>query len=930
MESFLIYIGKAALAAGAFYLAYLALFQNRKQFVFNRFYLPVSLGLSFLIPLITFTTVKYIEAPAAGVNSFALPGSTLVTTQINSAPLTFWPHYLFGLYFLGITGFLMHLLTGHFNAIRIVRQSRSTHLYGRRVHITKRDVHPFSFFNRIVLSENTLNSPNLEMIVAHEKIHVKEKHTLDILFSEILFLLQWFNPFAWLIKDAVKNNLEYKTDHEIVKTNDPQTYQLAMVALAGKKGVAPFLTALNGSQLRNRIIMMKKKTETRFALLKQLFVFPLLAILVMGLSSREVKTEMIQSHPTKFSNSFSGNTSMAAAFSSMNDNSVSDSALRTDKFLISLELNENQFILHGLEGCAFKKLTFSVNENKAVAINQFGMVSAGPGKPGGESDFLFEVETMNNKIKLTGKAGTAWKELIFSPASQKHLINETGVSRTNKNSLPIEAFPNTEPQRNHSDLIPSSTVIDTFTQPLYIVDGRFTKEINQVPPRDIENIRVLKDPSATAIYGSKGKNGVILITTKSKSYKYPSENARIVRPFPQDEIEEPEKMPEFPGGEEALKQYIANNTIYPESEKESGIQGRVVVSFKITKEGKVTGARIARGVHPPMDKEAVRVVSSMPDWKPGRQDGKPVDVSYTVPVDFVLKDYPVKVSRTTQTLSVPKLLYIVDGEVFHGNLDNLNTDEIKRIDVLKGESGTRFYGEQGKNGVVIIQTKNKFNKSLQGKIENSRLESTQKSERMSLKSPAGSKPPLFILNGKEVKTIDDISPQDIERIDVLKEKSATGLYGEKGKNGVIVITTKKYAAQNKITTQLELRKFIAKNIKYPVKAMENNIQETVELWAAVESDGRITRFYKTKPKETVVSLEEVVVVGYATKKRGKRTGEEEPSDAETDDESSQDFSELHSLLVNEVKRVVNASPAIELPGLKGKTIKFRVNFMLQE
>jgi len=123
---------------------------------------------------------------------------------------------------------------------------------------------------------------------------VKEKHTLDILFTELLFLLQWFNPFAWLIKGAVKNNLEYKTDDEIVKTNDPQTYQLAMVTLADKKGVAPFLTALNGSQLKSRIIMMKKKAENKFAPLKQMVLLPLLAVLVMGLSNREVKTEIIQ------------------------------------------------------------------------------------------------------------------------------------------------------------------------------------------------------------------------------------------------------------------------------------------------------------------------------------------------------------------------------------------------------------------------------------------------------------------------------------------------------------------------------------------------------------------------------------------------------------------------------------------------------------
>lgn len=704
MESYLIYIGKSALAAGAFYLTYLALFQNRKQFVFNRIYLPVSLALSFIIPLITFTTVKYIVAPATDTNSFAFLNQASVATETYSESPSLWPHYLFGLYLLGISGFVFHLLAGHIHAIRMVQKSRVENLFGSRVHITKKDVHPFSFFNKIVLSEKTLNSPNLEMIVAHENIHVKEKHTLDILLTEILFLLQWFNPFAWLLKDAVKNNLEYKTDDKIVKTDDPKTYQLAMVALADKKGVAPFLTALNGSQLKNRIIMMKKKTENKFAPLKQIIVLPLLAVLVMGLSNREVKTEVIQSQTPESENVLPENNPMASVTSSIKDQTGSDAETEPNKFLLSIEFKDNQFILHGLEGCAFTKLTFSANNQKPVAINQLGMTSAGTGNSADDSGFLFEIEKVDDLIKLTGKAGTAWKELTFSPASQKHLVSETGVSPANKPQI-TKNETKTDFNRSISGLPPSSGKIDTSTEPLYIVDGKPTENINQLPPDDIESISVLKDVSATALYGSKGKNGVILITTKSKSYDYLNDNAQNVRPLPKEEIKNPDEMPEFPGGEDALKQYIDNSINYPESAKESGIHGRVYVTFKITKEGKVTDARIARGVHPPMDKEAVRVVNSMPDWKPGRQDGKPVDVTYTVPVDFVLKEAPVKVSRATQNLSAPKLLYVLDGEEFQGNLDDINPDDIKSIDVLKGESGTKHYGEKGKNGVVVVTTK---------------------------------------------------------------------------------------------------------------------------------------------------------------------------------------------------------------------------------
>ncbi|MGC9355887.1 MAG: TonB family protein, partial [Mariniphaga sp.] len=470
-----------------------------------------------------------------------------------------------------------------------------------------------------------------------------------------LFLLQWFNPFAWLLKDAVKNNLEYKTDDKIVKTNDPQTYQLAMVALADKKGVAPFLTALNGSQLKNRIIMMKKKTENKFAPLKQLIVLPLLAVLVMGLSNREVKTEIVQHQATDSENILPEKNPMASATTSTNNIIDSDAETGINKFLLSIEFKDNQFILHGLKGCAFTELTFSANNQMPVAVNEFGMTSSEANNSADDTRFLFEIEKVDDLIKLTGKAGTAWKELTFSPASKKHLVSEAGVSMANKPQT-------TENYLRKSGLPPSSTLIDTSTEPLYIVDGKPTENISQLPPDDIESISVLKNASSTALYGSKGKNGVILITTKSKSYDYLNDNAQNVRPLPREGLKNPDEMPKFPGEEIGLKEFINNSIVYPERARKNGINGTVYVEFVITKSGKVTDAKISRGVDPNLDKEALRVVNTMPPWRPGRKDGKLVDVSYTVPVDFVLKDAPAKASLATATLLATKPLYILDGK----------------------------------------------------------------------------------------------------------------------------------------------------------------------------------------------------------------------------------------------------------------------------
>ncbi len=97
-----------------------------------------------------------------------------------------------------------------------------------------------------------------------------------------------------------------------------------------------------------------------------------------------------------------------------------------------------------------------------------------------------------------------------------------------------------------------------------------------------------------------------------------------------------EDKPEFPGGQKALLTYIAKNTKYPEIAKENGIKGTVFVQFVIGKNGKVSDVKPARKVDTYLDREAVRVVKSMPKWKPGKQRGKAVRVQYIVPIKFVL------------------------------------------------------------------------------------------------------------------------------------------------------------------------------------------------------------------------------------------------------------------------------------------------------
>ena len=99
-----------------------------------------------------------------------------------------------------------------------------------------------------------------------------------------------------------------------------------------------------------------------------------------------------------------------------------------------------------------------------------------------------------------------------------------------------------------------------------------------------------------------------------------------------------EKMPEFPGGQQALFKYLSENVKYPVIAQENGIQGRVICQFTVNKDGSIVDVEVVRsGGDPSLDKEAVRVIKSMPKWKAGQQRGKPVRVKYTVPVSFRLQ-----------------------------------------------------------------------------------------------------------------------------------------------------------------------------------------------------------------------------------------------------------------------------------------------------
>lgn len=171
-----------------------------------------------------------------------------------------------------------------------------------------------------------------------------------------------------------------------------------------------------------------------------------------------------------------------------------------------------------------------------------------------------------------------------------------------------------------------------------------------------------------------------------------------------------EKMPEFPGGMGECLKFLNQNIRYPVESQKAGVQGKVIVQFVVEADGSVTNPLIVRSIDPHLDGEAIRVISLMPQWKPGMLKGRPVRVKYTVPVAFRLdneNNLNVRMINIDSISADEPPLIIVDGqEVSQEIMKHLDPVKIESISVQK-DLQMQKYGEKGKNGIILITTKKK-------------------------------------------------------------------------------------------------------------------------------------------------------------------------------------------------------------------------------
>jgi len=456
--------------------------------------------------------------------------------------LTFWQMLLPAVYIIGVVMTLAYTLVSVLKVWLLIRSCEHHSLDdGTIVCVTDKDVSPFSWMRYIVLNRQDYESPN-PAIMAHERGHIRQRHSLDVLLVDTLTVLQWFNPAMWMLRQDLRAIHEYEADAAVLSQGiNMRQYQYLLIQKAVVTCGYSVANGITHSTLKNRITMMlNNKKSTRKSMFKLLALLPIVGI-ALALNAETV-TDYVYEQPQK----------------------------------------------------------------KVVKKGR----KAGQIKVGAKT-----IEVKTDEGTYTGE----------------NVMMEIG-----------------EADLGDTQLI----VIDTVANqgdPLIIIDGKrvTNAELEALNPKTIDHVDVLKEKAAVEVYGEEGKNGVIIITTKGEKilifgeakvdstviqYKAKMETTSE---FP-EVFDVVEQMPEFPGGPEALMQFLTENVCYPEAALKAGVQGRVLVTFIVDTEGRVNNAKVVKKVSDDLDAEAIRIVGSMPRWKPGKQNGKVVRVRYTMPISFRL------------------------------------------------------------------------------------------------------------------------------------------------------------------------------------------------------------------------------------------------------------------------------------------------------
>ena len=643
MGIFFVYMLKTSLCLAVFYLFYRLLLSKETFHRFNRWALLGMLLLSCVIPLIEVTTHEATDMsqPFLSLEEMLVMAEPAPVMEEVSTPFP-WRALLLLVYLVGVGFFFVRHLWSLGRMLRLLRASKKESMEdGITLYIHEdKNVAPFSWMNNIAISKDDLEE-NGDAVLTHERAHIRNRHSWDLLLAEGCIFFQWFNPAAWLLKQELQTVHEYEADEWVIENGiDAKTYQLLIIKKAVGARLYSIANSFNHSSLKKRITMMIKKKSNPWARLKYAYVLPLAAVAVAAFARPEVSNELAE--------------------------------------ISNAKVNDLTSIVKAEE-------VKSVENSSDEKFNISGQVWEYPAKkPVPGASIIIRGTTMGTLTDKDGKFTLPVKKGDVLVVSYIGLQTQSVVVQADVN-LGIWMKEDVQPMEE------------------MVVVGQTPKEEVKYTEVEVEEEEV--------------KEKVIF---------------QVV-----------EEMPEFPGGMGEAMKFLAKNIKYPVAAQQAKIEGRVIVQFVVERDGSISDIHAMRGVNPDLDAEAIRVVSLMPKWKPGKQRGKAVAVKYTMPIMFRLQS---PAPKNEEAASIQHINLKVDKDA-----DSDNVDLVKNH-LRNRNTGMIFHGPENKSPLIVVD----------GEVKG---------------------------NGTDI--LSKIPHDQIQSITVLKDATAVAEFGDKAKDGVIKITTKK-------------------------------------------------------------------------------------------------------------------------------------------
>ena len=534
MGLFFAYILKSSICLACFYLFYRWLLSKETFHRFNRIALLGILLLSLLIPFIEVTVKEQtdVNQTVLTIEQLLIMANLLENTSISAAQtegitLT-WIQIGLMIYLVGILFFTCRHLYSLCRMSLLLRSGKREEMDGKIILIVHdKNIAPFSWMKYIVISRKDIEENGREILI-HERAHIQNRHSWDLLIADICIFFQWFNPGAWLLKQELQNIHEYEADETVINEGvNAKEYQLLLIKKAVGTRLYSMANSFNHSKLKKRITMMLKEKSNPWARLKYLYVLPLAAVAVAAFARPEVSETVKEISVAKV------NDLAVIVATGIEENVVKVPADTVPKFVVVGTRGEVRDTVTSKGKVATTGVMKSVytKEKALIIIN------------GKESD---------SKVLNALDPACIESLSVLKPPSAVEVYGEKGKNGV----ILVQLYPEDKVIEGKSELKENVTArigallgernvkdmgaglkfgttrdIKPGNEPLVFVDGKEVfgeQPLSKLSPERIRSISVLKDKTALETYGDKGKNGVIMVNLYTEEeYQYRKSHPHI-------------------------------------------------------------------------------------------------------------------------------------------------------------------------------------------------------------------------------------------------------------------------------------------------------------------------------------------------------------------------------------------------------------------